>query len=417
MGQITDIKAGNRGCSFNDRFQFEAIESVTTDSTSNHGYHCLSNEEDINYYSSGTTENSSLSESDQYTQGPCGDTASSENARNENYSSTLNQSVEIAVDIYGNIFDWNTASYIMSFSSSFAGTGLGNEESPGCNFNFKSSDSKRQKLDEKADIAEEDCNWSFVLSGDDFCYGGLRTRNLNGIECDNIVNGQPTIPFPSIWTTESSSIDCNSHIIVIVYDYAETTEGEDCSRSRQASNIQYRYQRNLSSQISRNDIKSICRESCNIKLEILEVNEPQSANIITCGEYPDEYEVSDRCEACYNPDENSCWSVWSNTVVQDNLDGAGSTSATIQKWKTRVRKADLNDAELQKYTIKVESKYYLQIPVEGGDPIRILVDSGTDTFSGNQNRGTIHEFTNEDFQAQIGQPVYGCINITRIDRL
>ena len=49
MGQITDIKAGNRGCSFNDRFQFEAIESVTTDSTSNHGYHCLSNEEDENY--------------------------------------------------------------------------------------------------------------------------------------------------------------------------------------------------------------------------------------------------------------------------------------------------------------------------------------------------------------------------------
>ena len=30
---------------------------------------------------------------------------------------------------------------------------------------------------------------------------------------------------------------------------------------------------------------------------------------------------------------------------------------------------------------------------------------------------TIHEFINEDFQAQIGQPIYGCINITSISRL
>ena len=71
MGQITDIKAGNRGCSFNDRFQFEAIESVTTDSTSNHGYHCLSNEEDENYLMSTTTENSQLANSDDYTTSPC----------------------------------------------------------------------------------------------------------------------------------------------------------------------------------------------------------------------------------------------------------------------------------------------------------------------------------------------------------
>ena len=27
------------------------------------------------------------------------------------------------------------------------------------------------------------------------------------------------------------------------------------------------------------------------------------------------------------------------------------------------------------------------------------------------------KFTNEDFQAQIGQPIYGCINITSISRL
>ena len=30
MGQITDIKAGNRGCQFNDRFNFESISSTKT---------------------------------------------------------------------------------------------------------------------------------------------------------------------------------------------------------------------------------------------------------------------------------------------------------------------------------------------------------------------------------------------------
>ena len=114
---------------------------------------------------------------------------------------------------------------------------------------------------------------------------------------------------------------------------------------------------------------------------------------------------------------NACWSSWNFTTVADTGEGAGATSATSQNWRTRVRKVNLEDEELQKYIVTVESKYYLQIPIEDSDPIRILVDSGTDTFSGNQNRGSIHSFTNQDFQAQIGEPVYGCINITRIDRL
>ena len=114
---------------------------------------------------------------------------------------------------------------------------------------------------------------------------------------------------------------------------------------------------------------------------------------------------------------NANWSPWGGTLVADTEEEAIPIRATSQKWKTRVRKVNLNDETLQKYTVTVESKYYLQIPVEDSDPIRILVDSGTDTFSGNQGRGSIHDFTNEDFQAQIGRPVFGCLNIKRIDRL
>ena len=413
MGQITDIKAGNRGCSFNDRFQFEAIESVTTDSTSNHGYHCLSNEEDENYLMSTTTENSQLANSDDYTTSPCSNSLAVSSQTSETYSGTLNESKEIDINQYGTIFDWSKSSFLMNMNSRFWGNGV----APPCVYNFIQQDSKNQNYDEKAGIATENCNWLSVIGGDNYCYAGAQTQSQSGTECNNPVNGQPIIPALGPYTEMDSNINCTLHRIQLIFAYAESSTGEDCYTSIQRDSIQYRYQRNLSTKITRDNIKSICRESCNIKLEILEVNEPQSANIITCGEYPDEYEVSDRCEACYNPDENSCWSVWSNTVVQDNLDGAGSTSATIQKWKTRVRKVDLNDEELQEFTVTVQSKYYLQIPIEDSDPIRILVDSGTDTFAGNQGRGSIHSFTNEDFQAQIGEPVYGCINIAKIIRL
>jgi hypothetical protein len=143
----------------------------------------------------------------------------------------------------------------------------------------------------------------------------------------------------------------------------------------------------------------LTKQSTTKKLEVLKNNEPYNCDGDTCGGGPED-----------------CWSAWGGTFVADTGKEA-AINATSQRWKTRVRKVVLNDPELQEFTVTVESKYYLQIPVLDSDPIRILVDEGIDTFSGNHNRGSIHEFTNEDFQSQIGQPIYGCLNITRIDRL
>ena len=66
-----------------------------------------------------------------------------------------------------------------------------------------------------------------------------------------------------------------------------------------------------------------------------------------------------------------------------------------------------------------EEKYYLQIPIQGGDPIRILIGSTSSTFAGNQLYGQEFEFTNQDFQQEslINQPIVGCINITSLSRL
>ena len=142
------------------------------------------------------------------------------------------------------------------------------------------------------------------------------------------------------------------------------------------------------------DVFNKNKQRVNIKLGILDTNQPQNCLDTVCDD---------------GDDPRACWGEWNGTNI--------AAKPVAQKWKTQVVKLDEAIEELQQFTVTVESKYYLQIPVEGGDPIRILVDSGTDVFAGTQTLGSTHEFTNEDFQAQIGEPVYGCLNIKKIERL
>jgi hypothetical protein len=103
-----------------------------------------------------------------------------------------------------------------------------------------------------------------------------------------------------------------------------------------------------------------------------------------------------------------------------NLQEVFSSNLLSQRIKFRFIKDDrVDNTDLDKYTIKTEEKYYLQIPIEGSDPIRILIGSTSSTFAGNQLYGQEFEFTNQDFQQEslINQPIVGCINITSISRL
>jgi hypothetical protein len=103
-------------------------------------------------------------------------------------------------------------------------------------------------------------------------------------------------------------------------------------------------------------------------------------------------------------------------VIQE----VGPSSLSSQRVKFRFIKDDREDnSDLDIYKITTQENYYIQIPIEGSDPIRILIGSTSSTFAGNQLYGQEFDFTNQDFQQEnlIDQPVFGCINITSISRL
>jgi hypothetical protein len=400
MGEIKSIKDGTRGCSFNDRFYFEAISASSNIASQGHAAYDGSGK----IYAIETISSSSSS-IESYTgeiwflnypppsfnleivEVPIAGTANSRSSGNATNTYIYH------IDEYGDIYVWmNTSMSGNSASSSNGqnyelcypnGQGFSNSTS---SYNAGGSSTTTGYVDECAVAFDTDTNCRSSstssttitsASGNPNC--GTTSSSSNGTDC-----GFPSFsvndPNPSATTKIESS---------------ETSETVGCSpgpfvfAGRCTSNYNVNKNANLSEEV---DVFGKNKQSVNTKLRLFEANQPHNCNEDICGEGEPE----------------DCWSAWGGTSI--------AAKPTSQKWKTRVRKADLNDTELQRYTIVVESKYYLQIPIEDSDPIRILVDSGTDTFSGNQNRGSKHEFTNEDFQAQIGQPVYGCLNIKRMDR-
>jgi hypothetical protein len=366
MGEIKGIKDGTRGCAFNNRFQFEAIEATTTQGFV--GYLCG----DTYYQNRNYSGNKSRFYRDE--DAPCyfGQLSASETSI-ESYSFIVDEFGLIAIGLNNT----TTQREVENFS-------IGCDEPEFSNTNLS--------------------------------YFYQRTAKENSCEEDTVFEtGEPIAadfacpsPLPPI-TVQCTTINCSGPESC---ERTSTTYQQNCQWSPNDDIIIFiltlskSLDIRLSETLDWSFFFGLTKSSATKKLTILENNNTQvtiidgDCSYFTCGSEPD-----------------ACWSSWNFTTIVDTGEGAGAISATSQKWKTRVRKVDLNDAELQKYIITVESKYYLQIPVEDSDPIRILVDSGTDIFSGNQNRGSTHSFTNEDFQAQIGQPVYGCINITRIDRL
>jgi hypothetical protein len=422
MGDIKGIKDGTRGCDFNNRFQFETIGSVITQNAV--GYTCLNGELDGKFYWNYLQREQQSSTVNGQGQGGYpfstaqlsvtnGGDGSCNSTNRSWYAYRINKYGDIEIDTgydtmsqgNGNAF-WNpndafeyyfcdpvvdectcepTSSsgggFVSTYKDPFGqpkesssgtvdcGPGVGRIGGGACN--NRNIGATKYECEEASNESTSCTNYSYNGSGSDafisamlYLCGGLYIRTL---EC----------------RTDPSSIGCYRAMIF------------DKRKSYQTST-----NTTLSEEKDWSFFFSIAKESSTKKLSILENNLPQNSNGDDCGSEPED-----------------CWSLWNGTSVLDTGAGAGSITATSQKWKTRVRKVDLNDETLQKYTVIVESKYYLQIPVEDSDPIRILVDSGTDTFSGNQSRGSKHDFTNEDFQAQIGQPIYGCLNITRIDRL
>jgi hypothetical protein len=371
MGQITDIKEGTRGCSFNDRFNFEAVVAQTSQDFS--GFPCgeINNQTYYKIKSASGSENYS---------------ASDVNVICLNFNSSLNysenQSYSFIIDEFGFIAIGLNALIQMNFNE--AGT-------EGC----------------EEPVTDLTNNGSYF-------YQSIAKKNA--CEEDQVTTYGQLGNIPgSLYCTPS-----NDPLVPGCNENCQAFDGCERNGSNYFSSCYAEFQgtsasSNLSQSVNSQVISSLdwdfffnlTKQSTTKKLEVLKNNDTQALIINgNCSYF-----------TCGSGGQEDCWSSWDGTVIADIGKGAGATSATSQKWETRVRKTNLEDEELQKYIVTVESKYYLQIPVPASDPIRILVDSGTDTFSGNQNRGSIHEFTNEDFQAQIGQPVYGCLNISRIQRL
>ena len=422
MGDIKGIKNGQRGCDFNDRFQFEVIGSQITQNTV--GFTCLNTENNGKFYWS--KENGSNASSSY--------TITAQGGLPYNWGNGYLSYIDnggcvheelnyyaYRIDEYGNI-EIDT------------GYNISNIGDGGYSF-----DTNQDYRDYFCDPYYDECTCPPYEGGD----GGKNSSSKEPFgepqsQEDGTIYCGPGIG--RVWTgtcnnrsVGASAYSCNENSS---YNSDCTTEvtstsGSDSLTNAMATTCGVAYIRTLECRtdpsqptcfrgiptfLSRNyntnsftklaDEKDwsfffgLAKQSSTAKLAILKNNEPQNSNGDICGDGGSE----------------ECWSTWNGTSVTDTGEGAGSTSATSQKWETRVRKVDLNDVDLQRYTIIVESKYYLRIWT-GESYIRILVDSGTDTFAGNQNRGSIHEFTNEDFQAQIGQPVYGCINIITIDGL
>ena len=396
MGQITNIKAGNRGCSFNDRFYFEAISASSNIGAQGHAA----------YDGSGTiytSENISSTSIEKITSkgftyvGNIGDLEKVffyGNSSSDGFGTVTNTYVYY-IDEYGDIYIWMDIYMIGNSSTSYLDTGevticypsgqgrttTTSKTAAGGSFTSKGSYSEcAVVVDENTDCSSSFSNSIAVNSTNPNCPQG--SDSGTGTEC-----GFPSFsvndPNPSATTKRESS-----ETTVIYACPSNWLFDKTCT-----SNFSINKNANLSEEINENFLFTKNKQAVDVKLIILEANQPQNCNEDICGEGGPE----------------DCWGAWGGTNI--------AAKPTSQGWKTRVRKVDLNDEELQQFIVTVESKYYLQIPVEGSDPIRILVESGTDTFAGSQGRGSIHEFTNLDFQAQVGEPVYGCLNIKSIKRL
>jgi len=368
MGQVTDIKAGTRGCNFNNSFQFESIEASTTKNVV--GFAGLTVPCADRYNKITSNYNLSSNYSDDYEYIDVSPIVF------QTYSSLSDEYIH-TVDEFGEII-----SSVLS-TKNCGDNGSSPYGPPRMTFSNSANCLKLNRTSSCEAEPEEECDVT------------MSPEPEPGIPPYSCPLGDGVDP--EICTT---SFSCSNRTITCensFFDVGYAPEQPEAWRKGQ-------YSKSFVQKAE--DVKDwdfwfkLAKQSADKKLTILQANQVQNCNGATCGDGPE-----------------NCWSPWAGTLVADTEEEAIPIRATSQKWKTRVRKVNLEDEELQKYIIQVESKYYLQIPVEDSDPIRILVDSGTDTFSGNQGRGSIHEFTNEDFQAQIGQPVYGCLNIARIDRL
>ena len=397
MGQITDIKAGNRGCQFNDRFYFEAVSASSNIEAQGHAAYDGSGKI---YKSENITV--SLIFINNYTgeiwQFGAGEIVKTKiyGTSNSNQSGSVTNTYIYYIDEYGDIYIWMDISMDGNSSSSSNSQDFGLCYPSGQGFSLSTSSSNAGgsytsigSYSECAVVSDDNTNCSSsssssttITSNNPNC--GTTSDSSNGTDC-----GFPSFsvsdPNPSATTKRESSetsetVGCQPGSGFII--------GGVCTNSSSVNK-----NANLSTEVDEDFLFTKNKQAVDVKLIILETNQPQNCNEDICGEGGTE----------------DCWSGWGGTNI--------AAKPASQTWKTRVRKVDLDDAELQQFTVTVESKYYLQIPIEDSDPIRILVDSGTDTFSGNQGRGSIHEFTNQDFQAQIGEPVYGCLNIKKIERL
>ena len=374
MGDIKGIKDGTRGCAFNDRFNFESISSTKTMNMV--GFNCLNAESDGKKYLNETyANNHAYFDSNQNCdpEDPCWDS--------DNISLTYSTIFQYHLELneYGDALFWIDGSTNFSYNRDYSSEC----QSFQIQYLNKTIETPNIGCDAVTTTTKSTCSFSDCLQLP--CAEEPFSDCINSSECVS----------PFSYTCDPAPANTNVECTNSTLNQQDSLENEvyrfNCSDNWIIS---------LSEGKDWSFFLNLAAQSANIKLSKLNNNSPQNCNGDICGEGSD-----------------ACWSSWNFTTVADTGEGAGATSATSQNWRTRVRKVNLEDEELQKYIVTVESKYYLQIPIEDSDPIRILVDSGTDTFSGNQNRGSIHSFTNQDFQAQIGEPVYGCINITRIDRL
>jgi len=423
MGQVIDTKQGTRGCDFNNRFQFESIESQITQNAV--GFTCLNTENNGLFYwrkDNGSNASSSYTITAQgglpYNWGngylSYIDNGSCVHEESNFYAYRIDEYGNIEIDTGYNINNIGNGDYSFDTNKDYqdyfcdpyydectcypyeGGSG-------GTNSSSKEPFGQPQSQEDGTiycgpgigRVWTGTCNTRTVGASNYSCnekssYNSDCTTEVTSTSgSDSLANAMAT----TCGVADIRTLECRT-------DPSQPTcfRGIPTFLSRQYNTSSFT---TLADEKNWNFFFNLAKQSSTAKLAILENNLPQNSNGDTCGEG----ELED------------CWSTWNGTSINDTGEGAGSTSATSQKWKTRVRKVDINDVELQKYIITVESKYYLQIDTGGGSYIRILVDSATDTFAGGQNRGSKHEFTNQDFQAQIGQPVYGCINITRINKL
>jgi hypothetical protein len=380
MGQVTDVKAGARGCSFNDRFTLQYIQAVNSCPKQDVG--CVNGTgssdgkirkskiiiSNVNNTSNGST-------------GPVGDICNGfffscvYGSSSYSHSSSYQENIVFFTTPEGN--------FVIGIE--FNGQSTITENDP-----VKNCDANCENCESGGYFNTEIAKWTRVLNADGtFTYTeeGSTNQIVTAITSEDCSNGSNNTNDSGPQGTCCCPEDPSCTLAIKQKDCTcPSAQFNPCGSYSESSNNNGSAQED-----DANFILDPLRGSASVKLNyLLSLDDWQ---------YYDELE-----DPAYIP----------------NLQESDGNNFTSQKIKFRfVKDPRVDNTDLDIYKITTQENYYIEISIQDSDPIRILIGSNSSTFAGNQLYGQIFDFTNQDYQQEslINQPVLGCINITSISRL